>query len=229
MTFSAKGRRHIFTGTAELEGTITASQTAVTVAGQGANFEADSLIKVGTDDNTGAGFALTSVSSDTLTSTGASMDGADGVAIVPHYLAPTTVGSPIAGTVGSCTIDGTTYPIVSYEISVNNNYIAIEDEAFSERMTDAVPQYREITGTVTVRARADLIAEIGRRKLQGNRAIVVTMGSTAGRRCVLSLPQVRFPPSGMNVPFEGLSDIPLAFRALDSAEGAADALLVQFT
>ena len=229
MTFGAKGRRHIFTGTAELEGTITGSGTAVTVAGQGANFEVDSLIKVGTDDNAGAGFVVTAVSTDTITATPASMDGTDGVAIVPHYYAPTTVGSPIAGTVGSCTIDGTTYPIVSYEISVNNNYIAIEDEAFSERMTDAVPQYREITGTITVRARADLIAEIGRRKLQSNRAILVTMGSVAGRRCVLSLPQVRFPPSGLNVPFEGLSDIPLAFRALDSAEGAADALLVQFT
>lgn len=229
MTFGAKGRRHIFTGTAELEGTITASATAVTVTGQGANFEADSIIKVGTDDNTGAGFALTSVSTDTLTSTGASMDGADGVAIVPFYLTPTTAGSPIAGTVGSCTIDGATYPIVSYEVAVTNNYLAIEDEAFSERMTDAVPQYREVTGTITIRARADLIVEMGRRKLQGNRAIIITMGSTAGKRCVLSMPQVRFPPSGANAPLEGLADIPLAFRALDSAEGAADALLVQFT
>jgi hypothetical protein len=46
---------------------------------------------------------------------------------------------------------------------------------------------------------------------------------------VISLPQVRFPPSGMNAPLEGLADIPLAFRALDSAEGAADAMLIQFT
>ena len=229
MTFTAKGRAHVFTGTAELEGTITASATAVTVAGQGANFEAGSIIKVGTDDNSGAGFILTSVATDTLTSTGASMDGADGVAIVPHYLTPTTAGSPIAGTVGSCTIDGATYPIVSYEVNINNNFLAIEDEAFSERMTDAVPQYREITGTITIRARADLIVEMGRRKLQGNRAIVLTMGSTAGKRCVLSMPQVRFPPSGASTPLEGLTDIPLAFRALDSAEGAADALLVQFT
>lgn len=229
MTFSAKGRRHVFTGTAELEGTITNSQTAVTVAGQGSNFEADSIIKVGTDDNSGAGFVLTSVSSDTLTSTGAAMDASDGAPIVPFYLSPTTVGSPIAGTVGSCTIDGATYPIVSYEVAINNNFLAIEDEAFAERMTDAVPQYREITGTITIRARADLVQEIGKRKLQTNRAILITMGSAVGRRCVLSLPQVRFPPSGANVPFEGLADIPLAFRALDSAEGAADALLVQFT
>lgn len=229
MTFSGKGRTHIFTGTAELDSTITASATADTLAGQGANFEAGSIIKVGTDDNSGAGFILTSVASDTLTSTGASMDGTAGVAIVPHYLAPTTAGSPIAGTAGSCTIDGDTYPIVSYEVSINNNFLAIEDEAFSERMTDAVPQYREITGTITIRARADLIVEMGRRKLQGNRAIILTMGSTAGKRCVLSMPQVRFPPSGANTPLEGLTDIPLAFRALDSAEGAADALLVQFT
>ena len=96
-------------------------------------------------------------------------------------------------------------------------------------VVNAVPQYREITGTITIRARADLIAEIGRRKLQGNRAILLTMGSAAGRRMVISLPQVRFPPSGMNAPLEGLADIPLAFRALDSAEGAADAMLIQFT
>ena len=229
MTFAGKGRRHIFTGTAATEGSVSGSASFTLEAGQGPNFEVDSLVKVGSDDNTGAGYAVTGVATDTITSTGASITAGDATAVVPFYLAPTTAGSPIAGTVGSCTIDGTTYPITSYEIAVNNNYLAIEDEAFSERMTDAVPQYREITGTITVRARADLIVEIGRRKDKGNRAILITMGSTAGRRCVLSLPQVRFPPSGANVPFEGLADIPLAFRALDSAEGAADALLVQFT
>jgi hypothetical protein len=229
MTFTGKGRRHIFTGTAATEGSVSGSASFTLEAGQGPNFEVDSLVQVGSDTNTGAGYAVTGVATDTITSTGASITAGDATAVVPFYLAPTTAGSPIAGTVGSCTIDGVSYPITAYEVSVNNNFLAIEDEAFSERMTDAVPQYREITGTVTVRARADLIVELGRRKDKGNRAIVITMGSTAGRRCVLSLPQVRFPPSGANVPLEGLADIPMAFRALDSAEGAADALLVQFT
>ena len=229
MSFGGKGRRHIFTGTAATEGSVSGSASFTLEAGQGPNFEVDSIFKIGSDDNTGAGYAVTGVSTDTITSTGASITAGDATSVAPFYLAPTTAGSPIAGTVGSCTIDGTTYPITSYEVNVNNNYLAIEDEAFSERMTDAVPQYREITGTITVRARADFIAEIGRRKDKGNRAILITMGSTAGRRCVLSLPQVRFPPSGANVPLEGLADIPMAFRALDSAEGAADALLVQFT
>lgn len=229
MTFGGKGRRHIFTGTGAIEGTFTTVDTVTLESGQGAGFEVDSLFVIGTDDNSGAGYQATAVSGDNLTDSGESITAADATAVRPFYLAPTTGGSPIAGTVGSCTIDGTTFPIVSYDVAVTNNFLAIEDEAFSERMTDAVPQYREITGTVTIRARADIIAEMGRRKLLGNRAILITMGSAAGRRLVLSLPQVRFPPSGMNSPLEGLADIPLAFRALDSAEGAADALLLQFT
>lgn len=229
MTFGGKGRRHIFTGTGAIEGTFTTVDTVTLESGQGAGFEVDSLFVIGTDDNSGAGYQATAVSGDNITDSGESITAADAAAVRPFYLAPTTVGSPIAGTVGSCTIDGATYPVVSYDVAVTNNFLAIEDEAFSERMTDAVPQYREITGTVTIRARADVIAEMGRRKLLGNRAISITMGSVAGRRLVLSLPQVRFPASGMNSPLEGLADIPLAFRALDSAEGAADALLLQFT
>ena len=229
LTFGGKGRRHIATGTGATEGSVTTSDSITLESGQGAGFEVDSLFVIGADDNSGAGYQASAVSGDVITDSGASITAGDALSVRPFYLAPTTAGSPIAGTVGSCTIDGATYPIVSYEVAVTNNYLAIEDEAFSERMTDAVPQYREITGTITIRARADLIAEIGRRKLQGNRAILLTMGSAAGRRMVISLPQVRFPPSGLNAPLEGLADIPLAFRALDSAEGAADAMLIQFT
>ena len=229
LTFGAKGRRHIFTGTGATEGSVSGADAITLESGQGAGFEVDSLFVIGADDNSGAGYQATSVSGDVITDSGESITAGDAVAVRPFYLAPTTVGSPIAGTVGSATIDGVTYPVVSYDVAVTNNYLAIEDEAFSERMTDAVPQYREITGTITIRARADLIAEMGRRKLLGNRAIILTMGNAAGRRMVLSLPQVRFPASGMNAPLEGIADIPLAFRALDSAEGAADALLIQFT
>lgn len=149
------------------------------------------------------------------------------VDIVPQTPDETTAGSPLPGITGSVTIDGDTVPVLAWEVTINNNHVLFHDEAFQQKVTDYAEGYREASGQLSFRARSDLVKWLGIRKALETHAIVITIGSTAGKICTISLPYVEFEFADAERSNEDASMINLPFRALGSS--GADELTVTFT
>lgn len=233
LSFAGQSMGHRFTGNGTLASLISSSSTATVQTDEGDGFEAGSVVEVDGDDNSGAGWPVASVSGDVLTVTGTIAAAAASGLVIPFAPTPVTAGSPISFTLGSVSMElpstaSQDLPITDFEIEINNNYTFIEDEFGTSVMTDAIVGYREITGKIGIRASSNMVAEISRRKLFNNRAITVRIGTIAGSRCTLTIPAARLEVNKLNMPLEE-GTIDLAFRALDTAEAARDALTVVFT
>ena len=138
------------------------------------------------------------------------------------------MGTPIAGILGSLTLDGTPVPIVSFDVSVANNNKGISDEAFVAGTSDYIPGFRDVTGTVTVRCSRDLAIQVGKRLSFESQPIVVTCGDTAGSKLEISVPQAEFEVTGVDTPTADEVMISMPFRGLSSAETAEDEIQVTF-
>jgi hypothetical protein len=133
--------------------TVDGSGSGTTVdvqSGEGKNFKVGSVIKVGSDDNGGAGYEVTGISGDQLTVGTSITSYTDLDAVVPFAPDETVAGQPIAGILGSLTVDGSSFPITSFEVTVTNNMKAIEDEAYQAGTTDYVPGFRDVTGSLSI-------------------------------------------------------------------------------
>jgi hypothetical protein len=73
------------------------------------------------------------------------------------------------------------------ELTINNNIKGIDDQAFEQEVSDYILGHRQITGTMTMRARRDLLSILGERKQFSATDIDVTMGTTAGSICTVNL------------------------------------------
>ncbi|NIM50449.1 MAG: hypothetical protein GTO22_14565 [Gemmatimonadales bacterium] len=221
--------------------TVDGSNFTVT-AGEGDGFGANtvagslglggSVIQVGADDNSGAGYELTAVSGDTLTSTGAGWTPLVSEVVAPFAPAPSTSGSVVSHTLGSMTVGGTAFRITGAEFTLNRNLNYFKDEAFADGLSDANPGWREMSISMTLRARKDRIGELERRKRFTARAVTMVMGATAGNTWTLAMPTVEFMVGKMDVPDSpggGEGTITIVGTPLDSAEGAADRATLAIT
>jgi hypothetical protein len=202
--------------------TVDGSGSGTTVdvqSGEGKNFKVGSVIKVGSDDNGGAGYEVTGISGDQLTVGTSITSYTDLDAVVPFAPDETVAGQPIAGILGSLTVDGSSFPITSFEVTVTNNMKAIEDEAYQAGTTDYVPGFRDVTGSLSIRCRRDLAIEIGKRPDFTNRNVVVTCGSATGATVTTTLARCQFQVSGVETPQSDEVVIPLEFKALASTAG----------
>lgn len=170
-------------------------------------------------NNSGAGYRVTAVNHTTNTITlEASDTSASGDLVYPYTPTPTDVGTPISGIIGSLQLDSGAVPIKSFELSINNNNAMIT-EALEANATDAVFGWRDVTGTITVRARRDLVAEFAKRRLFEARDLDIVCGA-AGNRWSFALPTIEVDASAeMNLPVgneEG--EFTLPFTALGTGE-----------
>lgn len=209
--------------TATVDGATSSSLSFDVQSGEAKNFKVGSVIKVGSDDNGGEGYEVESISGDTITlvdiapSPYPSFSNLD--AVVPFSPTETVAGQPIAGILGSLTVDGSSFPITSFEVTVTNNIKAIEDEAYQAGTTDYVPGFRDVTGSLSIRCRRDLAIEIGKRPDFTNRNVVVTCGSATGATVTTTLARCQFQVSGVETPQSDEVVIPLEFKALASTAG----------
>ena len=192
----------------------TATEVDVT-AGEGAMFGTPSAsfpiqIDIGSDTNV----QCTGVSTDTLTI--ASTAFVTGDVIKPYSPGLNDSGSPINGVSGSIAVADTisAMPITAFDITVNNNTKAINDEAFTNKMTDFIPGFRSVTGNITVRANRDQIIELNKRKTFDGRDTTVTLGETSGRCCVIEMPNVEFGFSALEIPEAEEATFSMPFTAL---------------
>lgn len=212
----------------------------------GAAHNDSGLTKVGSlvdirNETTGAliagtdGKIVTDVNGDTIT-VSAVVTATTGNLLTPMVPASvTTTGNPVAGILGSLTLQDSespastiTMPVTSFDVSVTNGTKALTDEAFQQAMTDFIPGYREVTGTLSFRARRDIIKMLAQRKQFNTKALVVTIGDTAGKKLTISVPRAELEFSDVSVPEADEALLTLPWRAISSSETAEDEISLTF-
>ena len=221
MSFSGGAMNYALTGTSKADGTGSSS-TALTVdSGDGVNFMIGSPLNVNSTDR-----VVTSGNTDALT-LGVAADWSDEDVIVPVFPATGTSnfnGPPTAATAGSITIDGTTYPVMSFDVTLANGIKALGDQAFVAGANDYIPMVRSVTGNVTIRLRKDHLKAFSRRnkfvsglKTYPATPIVVTLGDATGYKQVISIPYAELDFGNVTIPEVEEAVLNLPFKGLGSS------------
>jgi hypothetical protein len=150
-----------------------------------------------------------------------------GDVIKPYSPALADSGVPINGVSGSVTIGGlpasyASMPITAFDVTVNNNTKALNDEAFTNLMTDFIPGFRSVTGNVTVRANQEQILELNKRRDFGTRSVEMILGdsSSAGNYAVIYMNSCEFGFGALEIPEAEEATFTLPFTALSWVDGA---------
>ena len=132
---------------------------------------------------------------------------------------PTTAGAPLGGITGGLTIGGDTVSFVSMDVTLANNHVAIDNEALASTTEDYIPGFRDVTGTISVRARSDYLEYMLARRNFATVAINTTIGTTAGNRVKINMPTVEIEYGEDQVPRDTEVTLQLPFRALGASAG----------
>lgn len=225
LEFQGGASDHGGAGVTTLDGALSGGETAVTIT-DAFSIDVGTVISIGSSTNhevtavnaAGTGLTVTPAVS------GAQSNGAS---VTPYVPTETTAGSPIAGVVGSFTVDGTTVLITAAEVTIKNNYKALTDEAFASAVSDVIAGFREVSGTLTIRARRDVMIQFQKRKTFTTRDLVLVCGNAAGKILTVDMNQVEFEFSALEIPEaeEGTFQVP--FKALGSS--GEDEISLTFT
>ena len=223
MSFSGGAMNYCLTGTSKANGAGSTS-TALTVdGGDGVNFMKGSPVNVNATDR-----VVTGVDTDALT-LGVAADWSDEDVIVPVFPATGASnfnGNPTAATAGSITIDGASYDVMAFDVTLTNGIKALGDGAFVAGATDYIPMVRSVSGNVTIRLRKDHLKAFSRRnKFVSNlktfpaTPIVVTLGDESGKRQVITLQYAELDFGNITIPEVEEAVLNLPFKALGSGTG----------
>jgi len=166
--------------------------------------------------------ATAAVPSFTITTTTTNQD--DDAVVTPYVPTHGNLGSPIAGTSGTLSLDdsgdnATTIRPTAVAINYTNTMTYNDDEAFQPGMTDAIPTIREVNGSITFRVRQDHIEHILNRQEHATRALTLTVGGAAesGTRLVISLPYCEMEYNEISAPQNGEATVSATFKAIGSS------------
>ena len=156
-----------------------------------------------------------------------------GDVVKPYSPALLDNGVPINGVSGSVTIGGlpasySSMPITAFDITVNNNTKALNDEAFTNLMTDFIPGFRAVTGNITVRANQEQILELNKRRDFGTRSVEMILGDStdAGNYAVIYMDTCEFGFGALELPEAEEATFTLPFTALST--GGEDEIVLGF-
>lgn len=240
MTF--KGRDVKSCTISQLNGIVSASTSVVLNAGEGSNVEAGALVMcIGVDGRTctaGGDGLLYVVSTNTSTHTvvlSAAVTCADDSYLVPFD--PAVFGglggtdAPAVGLVGSVSFDNgsTTFDTRSVMIKIDDKKSDIDNYYGSDSNKGYIVGSRaEINVSVEINLSAVQYKKLMQIKADSTYALKVVLGDPAGRRLEVLLPKVQFNQPSVDIPDSG--PVPVTFEgfALDSANGALDAITLSY-
>jgi hypothetical protein len=198
INFNGNFIRQIRTGTDALAAEAAAETTTITVD-NARKFMIGSVIEIGSDNNSGAGYAVSDVNYETnvLTFSPELVTGQDIDAVVKGYLpTPTEVGEPIHGRLGHVTFDEdaspVNVPILQADIGINNNIKVLNEE---KNNTDYPTDFlktagREVTLSVQAYFDTETMARYYEIDAQLQKEIKIPAGDTAGKKLRFEFPQV---------------------------------------
>lgn len=228
--FSGAAADFISTAPTTISATASAGSTTVTIDDASDFLSIDSVIQVGTNNNSSEGFRVTNIVGTTVTLESAlDASAASGAPVSSFFPAPITLGSPLGCFPGTVTFSGQTGYVTEFEITVNNN-ISMQNDTFgSETATGFfATARREVDFTGGAYAQAEHAALRGKSEKFDQTAIVITIGTTAGRIVTITMSNAEFNIIPYEVPEEDQVTISLEGMALATGVGSNE-ITVAFT
>ncbi|MFA7347262.1 MAG: phage tail tube protein [Desulfurivibrionaceae bacterium] len=189
-------------GTDELSAAIDYIATPVTAlpVKDAKKYTVGGKIKIGTDDNTGAGYAVTAVNVATNTITispGCVTDQAIDTVVAPFLPTGTVIGAPVEARTFQVSLDGgvTATKITSLDLTLDNGLQYMEEEVSTEENpTDYVEGERSVKSSLTLLMRRDDLGYFYDGLQPGNeKDVVISFGddATAGKLAAITMPKAR--------------------------------------
>ena len=226
ITFNGFFMRQIRTGTDKLSQDETLGATTIHVA-NARKFMKESIISIGSLNNSGAGYEVTDVdyANNTLTISPQLEDNASQDDVVKGYLpSPTEAGEPVHGRLGQVTFDEggspVNTPIIAATIGINNNVKMVEDEkADVDYPNDFLrAAEREVTLSIDCYFKKDVAARWYEVDAQTEKEIKIPAGDTAGKRLRFEFPRVQLDTPELGGAEEVVVTMPKALLASSSFE-----------
>lgn len=230
VSFSGGAARLVQTLRTQLDGAMSSSATMVIDTTDATFIEVDSVVQVGSNTNTSTGYRVTADAAPSFTLE-ASLTAADNAVVAPFAPTPTLAGEPIAGILGSFTFGGATLPITACEVTVNNGLKPIEDQAFAVAVPDVIRGRRSVSGTFTMRVRADQLDALGIRKNSSFTVVdcALVLGSVAGSIVTIDMDRCELGFSGIEFPEDEEATVQVPFVCLEQSVTSGNAITLTFT
>ena len=175
-------------GTDAVDGVVSSSTTVVVTDGK--KFTAGAYVKIGSDDNTGAGYKINSVSTNTLTMAD-SISCAD-TAVIAGWIPDSYsgVGTPLENKDTGITFAGSAVTLKSLDLDYSSHVIYQVDEITTDGYpVDYVEDQRNITASLDMLFRQDDVEMFYDGLNNTSQAVVLTIGDSAGSIVTINLPQ----------------------------------------
>lgn len=163
-TWSGKFLKLGWCGEDALAEAISATPDTSVLVADASRFTVGARIQVGTDDNSGAGYAVTAVDTGTNTLTvnpGVGTPQLLGAAVVAFLPDPTFGGAPVEGRERTLVVGGVTTKYREFGLTVENGIEYLEDEVTgttNEYPTDFLEGARKVSGSFSTVFRSDDLA-----------------------------------------------------------------------
>jgi len=227
VTFSGEAKDHYLCGSDTLAQDATTT-TAITVTDT-RQFAIDMLIKVGTEDNGGAGFNITEINYETnvLTLNAQVASQSTGAAVIPLPITPTTSGDVISVINGNVKIGTSEILITSCGFDLDQKVALRNDEFGSESASGyRHPEFREVTCSLDLYFKKNAAKWLNDAKRFTAQDIEVNLGDTEGYKMEIDANQVEFEIPSIDVPDNDECTISLSGKCLGSA--GEDEIVVKF-
>ena len=212
----------IFTSRGALAASAASGATSLTVTSDTLdNIEVNSVIKIGDDTNSGAGFKVSAINGTTVTIEDGLTDDADnGAVILPYFPDTTTAGSPLGCFPGTISIDGTNVYLTTLEITLSNNITMRNDEFGSSTARGYTSSdFRSVTISGTAYACQGYGLYRGKSRDFEDVDIQITLGDTAGSQVEINLDHVEFNIIPLEIPESNECTLTFEGQALASSSG----------
>ncbi len=186
--------------TSTLSGNEAAAQTTLSVT-DAEYFEAGSYVQVGADTNSGAGYKITAIDTggNTITVTPALAVGASsGDTVAPIFPSVATTGTPISGNLGSLSVGSVSLTAMSGSVTVSNTLDTTAGAFGIDRYNRAVKVDHRVKVSMECYATNDNLIMLQRSKLFANQSSILTLGTTAPNRIVMTMPYLEFDVANVN-------------------------------
>lgn len=219
-------------GTTVGTGGASIGATSVPVASPFGQLAVGAYLKIGTNENTGAGHHVTAVNASTgaLTISPALTAAViEGDAIVPIALSQTLGGSLIASVNHGFTVDSVALGLIGFKLSVKTGLKGLDKEITSDLPTRVGRGDRLITGELQFYFIDSANSYLAGRAWDGTtHALALRFGrDVAASRCKVTIPKARLKVSPIEVAEKEEATFTMQFTAMQSA-AACDELTIAF-
>lgn len=166
------------------------SSTATLISDDASHFSKYGIVAIDDDDNSGAGYQISSISAQTLTLE-STASWSDNDAITPMVPTGTITGDPLYGTIGSMSWDGgsTTVDIISGSAKINTGLGLFTPYGSDVATKVTLEGERTAEFEITMLMDSLQYQKVGEAYEKVSQNVKLTVGSAAGARVRLNLPQ----------------------------------------